>query len=304
MTALFVDPRRLETFRVVASTGQISAASRLLHLSQPAVTAQVRQLEADCGQPLLVRTARGVRLNAAGRVLFDYAQRIHGLLDEAALAIAAGETLTGELALAASTTVANAIVPGLLASFLRTHRELQVRLEVGNTRDVLTWLSEGRVPLGLVEGHARAPGIRLERYLDDELVPVVSSQGPAEWSRIRTMEALREVPLLWREQGSGTRAVLDRALRKAGVRKGPRRGDLQLGSTEAIKRAVSLGLGVALLSRWSIDGELSQGRFQVLPVPGLRIPRAFSWALPVAEPSGAAGRFLRHARATPPVLLP
>ncbi|NBD09438.1 MULTISPECIES: LysR family transcriptional regulator [Corallococcus] len=301
---MFVDPRRLETFRVVATTGQISAASRLLHLSQPAVTAQVRQLEADCGQPLLVRTARGVRLNAAGRVLFDYAQRIHGLLDEAALAIAAEETLTGELVLAASTTIASDIVPGLLASFLRTHRDLQVRLEVGNTREVLSWLAEGRVPLGLVEGHARAPRIRLERYLDDELLPVVAARGPAEWLRIRTLEALRGVPLLWREPGSGTRAVLERALRKAGVRKGPRPGDLQLGSTEAIKKAVALGLGVALLSRWSIHEELSLGRLQVLPVPGLRVPRVFSWALPVDEPSGVAGRFLRHARATPPVLLP
>lgn len=297
------DPRRLETFRVVATTGKISAASRLLHLSQPAVTAQVRQLELECGRPLLVRTARGVRLNEAGRVLLEYAQRVHQLLEEASLAVASEEDSGGELALAASTTVSNYVVPELLASFLRSHRGLQVRLEVGNTEQVLAWVGEGRVPLGLVEGHARAARIRLERYLDDELVPVVAAQAPAELLRVRTVEMLQPVPLLWREPGSGTRAVLERALKRAGVRRGPKPGDLQLGSTEAIKGAVSLGLGVGFLSRWSIQGELVAGRFRVLPVRDLRVPRTFSWVLPVDAPAGLAGRFLRHARASPPSLL-
>jgi DNA-binding transcriptional LysR family regulator len=299
-----LDPRRLETFRVVATTGQVSAASRLLHLSQPAVTAQVRQLERECGRPLLVRTARGVRVNEAGRVLLEYAQRVHLLLEEAATTLAEEEELGGELALAASTTIASYVVPELLASFLRGHRNLQVRLEIGNTEQVLGWLAEGRVPLGLVEGHARASGIRLERYLEDELVPVVASQGPPELLRLRTLEALRSVPLVWREPGSGSRAVLERALRRAGVRRGPQPGDLQLGGTEAIKGAVALGLGVGFLSRWSIQGELALGRLRVLPIPDLRVERALSWALPVDAPSGVAGRFLRHARAAPPLLLP
>jgi DNA-binding transcriptional LysR family regulator len=287
---------------VVATTGQVSAASRLLHLSQPAVTAQVRQLERECGQPLLVRTARGVRVNAAGRVLLEYAQRLHLLLEEASFAVAGEESSGGELVLAASTTVASYVVPDLLGSFLRTHRGVQVRLEVGNTEQVLAWVGEERVPLGLVEGHARAAGIRLERYLDDELVPVVGVRAPAEVQRARTAEELRAVPLLWRETGSGTRAVLERALRKAGVRKGPQTGDLQLGSTEAIKGAVAAGLGVGFLSHWSLQDELASGRLRLLPIPDLRVKRAFSWVLPVDAPSGLAGRFLRHARASPPTL--
>ena len=285
---------------MVATTGQVSAASRLLHLSQPAVTAQVRQLERECGQPLLVRTARGVRVNEAGRVLLDYAQRLHLLLEEASVAVAGEESSGGELVLAASTTVASFVVPELLGSFLKSHRGVQVRLEVGNTEQVLAWVGEARVPLGLVEGHARAARIRLERYLDDELVPVVGARAPDEVRRVRTAEDLRAVPLLWRETGSGTRAVLERALRKAGVRKGPQEGDLQLGSTEAIKGAVAAGLGVGFLSQWSLQDELASGRLRLLPLPDLRVRRAFSWVLPVDAPSGLAGRFLRHARASPP----
>ncbi|MFY0574882.1 LysR substrate-binding domain-containing protein [Cystobacter fuscus] len=297
-----LDPRRLETFRVVATTGQVSAASRLLHLSQPAVTAQVRQLERECGRPLLVRTARGVRPNEAGRVLLEYAQRLHHLLEEAATAVAGEEEVGGELALAASTTLASYVVPDLLASFLRVHRGVQVRLEVGNTEQVLAWVGEERVPLGLVEGHARAARIRLEHYLDDELIPVVAARAPAELMRVRTGKELHDVPVLWRESGSGSRAVLERALRQAGVRRGPQPGDLQLGSTEAIKGAVAAGLGVGFLSRWSIQDELASGRLRTLPMPDLRVKRAFSWVLPVDAPSGVAGRFLRHARAVPPLL--
>ncbi|WP_095975907.1 LysR substrate-binding domain-containing protein [Melittangium boletus] len=298
-----LDPRRLETFRVVATTGQVSAASRLLHLSQPAVTAQVRQLERECGRPLLVRTARGVRLNDAGRMLLEYAQRLHHLMEEASAAMAGEESPGGELVLAASTTLASYVVPSLLASFLRAHRGIQVRLEVGNTEQVLAWVGEERVPLGLVEGHARAAGIRLERYLEDELVPVAGARAPAEIQRVRTVEDLHAVPLLWRESGSGTRAVLERALKKAGVRRGPQAGDLQLGSTEAIKGAVAAGLGVGFLSRWSLQDELASGRLRLLPIPDLRVERAFSWVLPVDALSGLAGRFLRHARAAPPPLL-
>ncbi|WP_342379862.1 LysR family transcriptional regulator [Myxococcus stipitatus] len=297
-----LDPRRLETFRVVATTGQVSAASRLLHLSQPAVTAQVRQLERECGQPLLVRTARGVRLNEAGQRLLAYAQRHHQLLEEAALAVAGEDVLKGELVLAASTTLASYVVPDLLASFLRLHRGLQVRLEVGNSEQVLGWVGEGRAPLGLVEGHARAAGLRLEHYLDDELLPVVATHAPQELLQVRTLDMLQTVPLLWRELGSGTRAVLERALKRAGVRRGPQAGDLQLGGTETIKGAVAAGLGVGFLSRWSIQAELSSGRFRVLPLPDLRVRRTFSWVLPVDAPGGIAGHFLRHARAAPPAL--
>jgi DNA-binding transcriptional LysR family regulator len=298
-----LDPKRLETFRVVAGAGKITVASQQLHLSQPAVTAQLRQLEEQVGTPLFVRGARGVALTAAGRELLDYAQRLHRLLEEAEAAMrrpsGAG---AGELALAASTTIASYLLPSLLASFLRRHPGLGVRLEVGNTEQVLGQVRENRVPLGLVEGHARAGGMHLERFVGEELVAVVAAEAPAAFQRVRRPQDLANVPIIWREPGSGTRAVVSRALKRAGLRSSARRGDLQLGGTEAIKAAVALGLGVGILSRWSIQSELALGRLRVLPIPKLRIERHFSWVLPVDGVSGIAGEFLRHARADPPIL--
>lgn len=297
-----LDPRRLETFRVVATTGRVSAAARLLHLSQPAVTAQLRQLEAECGQPLFERTPRGVTLNAAGQALLVYAQRVRQLLDEATSLARAEAEPGGELVLAASTTVAASVLPGLMAAFLKAHRGTGARLEVGNTGQVLAWVREGHVPLGLVEGPGRAAGVRLERFVDDELVAVVAAEAPPELLRVRRVTELEGVPLIWREPGSGTRAVVERALREAGSRRRSRAGDLQLGGTEAIKAAALTGLGVAFLSRWSVQAELASGRLRHLPLKDVRMWRAFSWALASDEPSGVAGRFLRFARENPPRL--
>ncbi|GAC1552427.1 MAG: selenium metabolism-associated LysR family transcriptional regulator [Myxococcales bacterium] len=289
-----IDPRRLETFRVVATLGQVSAAARALHLSQPAVTAQIRQLEDECGAPLFVRTARGMVLNDLGRALLSFAQRARQILDEAAAAVQQEAAPGGELVLAASTTLASYVLPPTLVEFRRAHPKTGVRLEVGNTTQVLAWVKEGRVPLGLVEGHARAPGVRLERFLSDELLPVVA--GPQhELPHIGRLADLSRVPLVWREPGSGTRAVVERALKKAGSSRRAREGDLQLGGTEAIKTAVALGAGLGFLSRFSIRRELAAGVLRTLAIPALRIERVFSWVLPGGELGGLHGRFKRFA---------
>ncbi len=297
-----LDPRRLETFRVVAQTGQVSAAARRLHLSQPAVTAQIRQLEADVGRPLFTRHVTGVELTEAGRLLLDYARRIHGLLAEAGQRLLEEDRLGGELRLGASTTAAAYILPPVLRSFLAGRGAPSVALDVGNTEAVLAWVREGRTPLALVEGLTRAAGLSLEPYLQDELVPVRAARAPRALAAVRTAADLAAVPLIWREPGSGTRAVVERALRAARAARAPRASDLVVGDTEAIKSCVLLGLGVGFLSRWSIQREVRSGHLEVIPLPDLAIPRTFSWVQAGGGAPGRAAAFLRHALAHPPVL--
>jgi DNA-binding transcriptional LysR family regulator len=293
------DPRLLATFRVVATAGRISAAAKLLHVSQPAVTAQVRKLEEQCHKPLLVRSARGVTPTEAGRVLLGYAERFEALLAEAADVLgcggAGGAGGAGDLVLAASTTIASYVLPPLLAEFARSGGAGAVRVDVGNTEEVLERVRSGAAPLGLVEGHARAAGVRLEPFLPDELVAVVASDAGGELRALRRARDLLGVPILWREPGSGTRAVVERALRNALGRRPPHPRDAQLGATEAIKAAAVAGLGVAFLSRWSIRAELAAGRLRVLPFADLAIPRSFSWALPAGGAAGVAKAFQRFA---------
>lgn len=298
----FLDSRRLETFRAVAMAGRISEAARRLNLSQPAVTAQMRQLEEAAGRPLFTRHPHGVQLTPAGRGLLEVANRLHGLLEEAASRLAAPEQASGPLRLCASTTLAAYVLPPLLAAFAKAERPASLTLEAANTDQVLAWVREGRFPLGLVEGLRRAPGLRLEPFLQDELLPVRAVKAPYAIRRIRAVADLASVPVLRRELGSGTRAVVDAALRKADRALASRDSDPVLGHTEGIKAAVLAGLGIAFLSPWSIRGELKRRELEILELPGLRVPRAFSWVHPSGGLSGAAARFHRFAMEHPPRL--
>ena len=144
-----IDPRKLDTFRVVVETRKISSAAKLLHLSQPAVTAQIRQLEEECGRALLLRTSKGVTPNAWGLRLLDAAKRVRGVLGEVESAFGEDPAVDEEVVLGASMTTAAYVVPPLVAGYRALHGPVPFRLQVANTARVLEWVADGRVPLGI-----------------------------------------------------------------------------------------------------------------------------------------------------------
>ena len=293
------DPRKLETFRVVVQTRKISTAAKLLHLSQPAVTAQIRALEEECGRPLLVRSSKGVAPNAWGLRLLDAAKQVHELLGAVESAFQEEPTVDSEVVLAASMTTAAYVVPPLVAGYRALHGQVPFRLQVSNTARVLEWVADGRVPLAIVEGRLRSPRLHLERYLDDELVAVAASTAH-ELRGVSRAADLARMTLLLREPGSNTRAVVEEALARAlGAKKMPR-SELLFGSNQSIKMAAVAGLGVAFVSRWSVQLEVAAGILRILPLRDLRIVRTFSLATLSPQLHGAAGRFLAWARRHPP----
>lgn len=293
------DPGLLEPFLAVLEAGRVSAAARVLHLSQPAVTAQIRKLESALGTPLFTRQPQGMTPTDAGRRLAEYARSIRRLLEEASASVASVEEPTGPLVIAVSTTVAAHVLPPLLAQFRNQYASTELRVQVANTEQVVAAVRRARAPLGLVEGHARAPGVRLEPFRNDEIVPIMGKNAPFQ---VRRTSDLADVPLLWRESGSGTRAVVERALRKAGLEKRRARHlDLELGSTEVILGGVEAGLGVAFVSRASARVHLAAGLVRIVPALDLVVRRAFSWALPGGALSGTAARFYALAQAAPTV---
>jgi DNA-binding transcriptional LysR family regulator len=285
-----LDPSLLATFLTVVDTNRISAAAKTLHLSQPAVTAQIRKLEETVGKALFVRSVRGVVPTEAGLRLSVHARAVRRLLDDALSELSsASDERSGPLVIAASTTIASHPLPPLLAKFRAQYRGVPIQLHVGNTEYVVDAVRTGQVPLGLVEGHARAAGIHLEPFVDDEIVPIIGRNAPFSLRKTRDLESL---PILWREAGSGTRAVVERALNQAGLgRRKNRALDLEIGSTEAIVGAAAAGLGVAFVSRWSIRAQLAAGFVQIVPGLNLVIRRTFRWALPAGPLTGTAARF-------------
>jgi len=294
-----IDPRKLETFRVVAQTKKISSAAKLLHLSQPAVTAQVRALEEECGRALLLRSSRGVTPTDWGLRLLEAAKHLHEVLGEVESALQGEPTVEEEVVVGASMNAAAYVLPPLVAGYRAIHGRVPFRVQVSNTARVLEWVADGRVALGLVEARQRSPRAHLERYLEDELVAVAAASA-RDLCRISRAAELAKVPLLWREPGSHTRAVVEDAIGKALGTHVIQRPDLLFGSNQSIKMAAVAGLGVAFVSRWSVQLEVGAGTLKVLPLRDLRVVRTFSWATASRELHGGAGQFLAWARKNPP----
>jgi DNA-binding transcriptional LysR family regulator len=294
-----LDPRKLETFRVVAQARKISSAAKLLHLSQPAVTAQIRALEEECGRALLLRSSKGVTPTDWGLRLLEAAKHLHDVLGEVESALDDEPAVGEEIVVGASMTTAAYVLPPLVAGYRAIHGRVPFRVQVSNTAHVLEWVADGRMPLGIVEGRLRSPRVHIERYLEDELVAVAASTA-RDLCRISRAHDLADVPLLMREPGSNTRAVVEEILSGALGAKTLRRSELLFGSNQSMKMAAVAGLGVAFVSRWSVQLEVAAGTLRVLPLRDLRIVRAFSWATASRQLHGAAGRFQAWARRNPP----
>src|ERR1700731_4327868 len=248
----------LQTFLAVADAGQISKAARRLHLSQPAVTGQIRRLEADLDTTLFIRSAHGVDLTPRGGRLRKRLQGVFVELEQIVRELDQHREETGIVNLAASTTVARHFVPQIFVRFRRYHPSAGLRLVVGNTEEVLEHVREHRVALGLVEGHERSAGVRLEQFMPDEIIPVCAVRISdlkfrRALERVRSVRDLETLPLIWREPGAGTRTVGESILKDSGLSVGRLDGLIELGSTEAVKSFVIAGLGVGFRSSWDIQ---------------------------------------------------
>jgi len=281
---------RLKVFRAVAKHLSFRKAAEHLFLTQPAVTLQIKALEDDLAIRLFDRSANRISLTPQGVLLLRYAKKIEALVSKAEQELAASEgQLSGDLSLGVSTTIAQYVLPRLIGAFLREHPLVQLSLQSGNTDRIARLLLEGRISIGLIEGPARHREVRTEAFMEDELVLIASPHF--ELDRL-SRDQLRSIRLLMREQGSGTRRVVETALHKAGIKLKAFTSVLNLDSTEAIKSAVEAGLGVGFVSRWAISKELELRTLKVVEVAGLRVARSFTLLSRTGPaPRGPAGAF-------------
>ena len=297
---------RLKVFRAVAEQLSFRRAGEVLYLSQPAVTLQVKALEEDLSVPLFDRTGPHVALTPAGVILLRYVKQIDEVLSETEQAIAElGGKAAGELRIGVSTTIAQYVLPRMLGEFHREYPQVHLSVHSGNTEEIVTALEAQKISLGLLEGPARRRDVHAEPFLDDELVLMVPASH--EWAGGLPIHAaqLASAPLLMREQGSGTRRVVELALEKAGLKLKSLKIAMELDSTEAIKSAVEAGLGVGFASRWATYKEVEMGTLRLVEIAGLRVLRQFTLAYPAGpEPQGPAGAFRRFALERRTMLLP
>ena len=287
---------RVVVFRAVAEQSSFRKAAEELYLTQPAVSLQVKALEEDLGVQLFDRTGTKINLTKAGRVLLECAQQTSVLLSQAESDIAAlsGEH-AGQLALGASTTIAQYVLPRLLSEFCREHPRFHPTLISGNTEHIVEAVEKQKIALGFIEGPARSRDVKTEPFLEDELVLIASTAHELSERNSVSCSDLASIPLLLRERGSGTRHVIEMALERQGVKRSSLRIVMELDSTEAIKSAVEAGLGIGFVSRWAMVTDLRLGSsFKIIDVDGVQMKREFLIAFASSpEPSGLAIEFRR-----------
>jgi DNA-binding transcriptional LysR family regulator len=252
---LRVSLRQLEVFVATARAGSTRAAAEHVARSQSAASATLADLESTLGVPLFDRVRQRLVLNENGRVLHA---RAGALLDQAReLQHLFGGVHTAPLRVAASLTIGEVLLPPLVASWKAAHPASPVQIIVGNTTEVIGAVAGFDVDLGFIEGPQTHPALRVQPWLEDELVIVAAPTHPLARKRRVDHGALRGARWILREAGSGTREAADRWLFE---HLGPIEVGFELGSTEAIKRVVAAGAGLGCLSRHAVADALAERR--------------------------------------------
>ena len=284
---------QLRLFSAVAERRGFSRAAEALHISQPAVSKGVRELEEQLGAALLERGPGGVRLTDAGAVLAARARELFAIERAAEEEMRALRGLErGSLRIGASTTIATYHLPPVLAAFQSRHPGVVLRLTSANTWAVLDLLARREIDVALVEGPVEDSAFTVTPWRQERMVFVVApSHRLIQRGGVAMPADLGEEVFVVREPGSGTREVAERVLAEAGI--APRR-TLEVGSTEAIKQVVAAGLGVAVVSAVAAADQIALGRLAVLPTAAGEHRRVLSRiGVPGRRPSPPARAFAR-----------
>ena len=272
---------QLEVFCAVAARRSFSLAAKAVNLSQPAVSLQVQSLEEHYGTRLFDRSVNSISLTPMGEILYQHARNILSIWEQADREIRDHiGSMEGEVMVGASTTVGQYVLPRVIGNFQRKFPLAVVRLQVNNTAEIIRLLTENILDLGLLEASVDNKKLACDALTTDRIVLIIGTEHPWAGREYVVAAELRGEPLILREPGSGTRRVVERALRDANLRMEDFGRVMELGSTEAIKTAVESGLGIAFVSQWAVRKELQLGSLKVIPVRDLLIERSFCVAYP------------------------
>ncbi|KRT56468.1 DNA-binding transcriptional regulator, LysR family [endosymbiont of Ridgeia piscesae] len=262
--------RQLKVFQAVAQHLNYTQAARSLHLSQPAVSMQVKQLEESVGLPLFEQMGKKIQLTEAGHEVSQYARTIFQTFEEMEEVLDALKGAeTGHLDIAVASTV-NYFAPRLLAAFHRHYPGIELRLNVTNRKCLMELLEANETDIVLMGSPPEALDLESEPFMENPLVVVAPPSHPLESQQPIPLERLAEQTFVMREAGSGTRLALERFFNDRGL---VLRGGMQMTRNEAIKQAVRAGMGLGVVSRHTIELELETGRLLVLDVEGFPIQR-------------------------------
>ena len=262
---------QLEVFTAVSEEKSFSRAGQRIGRTQPAVSSVIKLLEGELGEPLFDRKGKGIRLTAAGDLLFEYAGRLLGLREEAVLAIGELRGLgRGILRLGANETTCLYLLPEVLSAFTRSYPKVQVDIQRAITRSITERVIDGKLDFGIVTLPIKSAQLEAITIHRDEMALIVGPSHALSSRRSVRMNELEAEPFILHKVGTTTRERLVRHFNDGGVKM---RVTMELASIETIKRFVSIGMGISIVPRLCIEKEIEEGSLKALSIRDARFQR-------------------------------
>ena len=278
---------RLKVFRSVALNLSFTKAAQELFISQPAISKHIQELESEFHTRLFDRMGNKILLTHAGRLLLDDCEPIlkgYQKLDFDMNAIR--KKYNGELRIGASTTIAQYVLPEILADFINRYPNTSVSMLSGNSREIETALLSDRIDIGMVEGIISQPQLKYSTFMNDELVAIVNSRNQLCQKEEISLSELRELPVVLRERGSGTLDVIENSLQKHGMSLSDMNIVMYLGSTESIKQFVGHSDSIGIISVRSVSKEILRGDYKIIELQDTKLERQFRFVEKRGESAG------------------
>ena len=271
-----MDIKQLKIFCTVADKKSFSLAAEAMGLTQPTISFQIASLEQELGAKLLDRGGRVTTLTQSGEVLYRYAVQVLDLTAEAEHAINKLQGLLGgQINLGASTIPGEYILPELLQRFREIHPGIDINLYIGDTKNILKKVVEGEVEIGVVGATERNEKLTFRKFVTDRLVLIVPAENQWQVSDSISLGDLERIPFVLREEGSGTRTVIEQKLKSAGFDPSGLNIAMTMGSTASVKTAVESGAGASIVSSRAVRNEVRLGLMREVEVQGLEMDRDF-----------------------------
>ncbi|MGO3183211.1 MAG: LysR substrate-binding domain-containing protein [Aequorivita sp.] len=269
---------RLRVFKTVAEQLSFTKASKLLFISQPAVTKHINELEKQYGKALFNRHGNSITLTSEGEIFLDYATRIIELFIKLEQEfMESDKQLPKAISLAASTTIAQYILPSLLSKFKAVYPNTSITLINQNSEKIESLVLQKETDLGLSEGTTHNPKLHYDSFIKDEIVLTTRIENKYIQKEEVSLDELKTLPIVIREVGSGTKNIIENSLKEAGLNLREINVQIQLGSTESIKNYLLASDSYAFLSIHSIAKELKNHSLKIVEVEGLNIERTFQF---------------------------
>lgn len=284
---------RLKVFYTVASRLSFTRASEELNISQPAVTKHIKEIENQLNTKLFDRKGTSIQITQSGKILYEYAEKIRNIYRDLEFEInQINQQHKGKLIIGASTTIAQYILPEILAKFNSYYKNIKIELITQNTEIISALLKDGKIDLGIIEGESQSSYFEYKPFKADEIVLVAKTNHPLA-NKTLSLKDLYHLDLIFREQGSGTQEFIQNRLKEKGINIDDLKTVMQLGSSESIKNYLLHSDCLAFLSISTVLNELKNNILTIIDIKNFSIERNFHFILPKGEQSELIQLFLK-----------